>query len=89
MVSGAPAPLTAHGRLGRAGQADHAGDAVGGQLVERDDGAPRGGGDPTGQPEPILCQTTGPPSPVSSCSRPSAVSAFSSPTFHLALFTNW
>ena len=38
---------------------------------------------------PILCQTTGPPSPVCSCSRPSAVSPFSSPTFHLALLTNW
>ncbi len=41
------------------------------------------------QPEPILCHSTGPPSPVSACRRPSAPNAVSSPTFHLALLTNW
>ena len=37
------------------------------------------------QPSPILCQLTGPPSPVS----PSTRSARSSPTRHLADLTNW
>ncbi len=37
------------------------------------------------QPSPILFQVTVPPLPVS----PSALRAFSSPTFHLADFTNW
>ena len=41
------------------------------------------------QPSPILCHSTGPPSPVSSCSRPSARNAVSSPTRHFADFTNW
>src|SRR5262249_858704 len=41
------------------------------------------------QPSPILCQVTGAPSPVCSCTRDSARSADSSPVFHLALFTNW
>src|SRR5689334_23213710 len=41
------------------------------------------------QPEPILCHSTGPPSPVSSCSSPSRSSTVCSPMRHLADFTNW
>ncbi len=41
------------------------------------------------QPSPILCHSTGPPVPVSTCTRWSALNASSSPTFHFADFTNW
>ena len=41
------------------------------------------------QPEPILCHSTGPPSPVSSCSGRAARSAVCSPMRHFADFTNW
>src|SRR5699024_10382249 len=39
--------------------------------------------------EPILCHSTGPPSPVSVCRDPRRRKTSSSPTFHLALLTNW
>ena len=36
-----------------------------------------------------MCHSTAPPTPRSVCARPSSANALSSPTFHLALLTNW